>query len=77
MIDYKKLRGEFTEKLSEFDKEMLLNWIDFDRNREVVSKLLNGERVSIQSETIIPHRLTDKRENIDSNDVDSSYAMAA
>lgn len=78
MIDYKQLRSKFTEKLTEFDKEKLLKWIDFDQNREVVGRLLNGESVPIQYKTTTPYKLTDNRETIDSAVGDHhKYAMAA
>ncbi len=43
MIDYKQLKSKFTTTLNEFDKEKILKWIEFDQNREVVGRLLNGE----------------------------------
>ena len=45
MIDYKKLRGEFSKKLQEFDKEKLVKWMEFDCNRDILSRLLHVEVV--------------------------------
>lgn len=77
MIDYKHLRHKFTEKLSEFDKDKLQNWIEFDQNRTALGKLLKGENVTLQYKTSTPYKLTDKRESIDSSVEKYSYEKAS
>jgi len=77
MINYNNLRKKFTNKLKEFNKEKLVKWIEFDNNRDVLNKLLSGERVGIKIVTTRIYKLTDSRENIESTVDDFSSATAA
>ena len=76
MLDYKKLNGEFTKKLNQFDRQMLEQWVSFDQKRDDLEKLLNGEKVPIQVENVSVSKLFDPRESIPSAG-ESNYALAA
>lgn len=76
MLDYKKLNGEFTNKLNQFDRQMLEQWVSFDQKREDLEKLLNGEKVPIQVENISVSKLKDPRESVHAAG-ESNYALAA
>lgn len=41
MLDYKKLRSEFTKKLNQFDEKRLEQWISYDLRRKDLDKLDN------------------------------------
>ena len=64
MLDYKGLRSKFTKALEQFDKEKLERWVAFDSQRETLTKLLSGERVSFVSEVKETNKLSDPRECI-------------
>jgi hypothetical protein len=34
MLDYKKIKSEFTKKLADFDKAKLLSWVKFDKTKQ-------------------------------------------
>lgn len=76
MIDYKELRTQFSQKLQEFDKKKLIKWLEFDLNREILGKLLCGEKVTIRFDTINTSKINDERENTNVAG-DNSYALAA
>jgi hypothetical protein len=76
MLDYKKLKGEFTDNLNQFDRQMLEQWVSFDQKREDLEKLLNGEKVPIQVENISVSKLKDPREYVHAAG-ESNYALAA
>ena len=76
MLDYKKINSEFTKKLTEFDEARLLSWIKFDERRQLLSKLLDGETVSLCLLTKAITKINDNRENRTDNE-SSEFAMAA
>ena len=39
MIDYKKLRKEFTEVLNSYTREELQEWLDMDRKRMALAEM--------------------------------------
>lgn len=79
MIDYQELKKTFKAKLDSFNLEMLSKWIEFDRERDTVSKLLEGETVIIKNTTVSRVTLSDERENICHTSTSQlpKYAMAA
>ena len=76
MLDYKKLRSEFTEKLNLFDEDRLAQWISYDKRRKDLDRLLNGEKVTFHPDDIQVSILNDPRELISSAG-ESNYALAA
>jgi hypothetical protein len=76
MLDYKKLRSEFTEKLNQFDADRLEQWISYDKRRKDLDRLLNGEKVTFHPDDIQVSILNDPRELISSIG-ESNYALAA
>lgn len=76
MIDYKALKDKFSQKLQEFDKQKLATWLEFDQNREQLSKLIAGETIELKLESAKSSKLNDKRENCDVAG-DNNYALAA
>ncbi len=75
MLDYKKLKTDFTQKLLEFDKRDLLRWIRLDESRQL-DKLLCGETVLLFYLTKKVTKITDNRENR-TVDESSDFATAA
>ncbi len=76
MLNYKKLKSEFTKKLAEFDEAKLLSWVKFDENRQLLEKLLSGETVSLFYLTKEVTKLNDHRENRTLKE-SSDFAIAA
>lgn len=76
MLDYKKLKTEFTEKLAHFNEAMLLKWIKFDESRTILGKLLDGESIPLKYETERTNKINDIRENINILN-NCEFAMAA
>ena len=77
MLDYKKLKNEFTNKLQQFDKEQLQQWVAFDNNRAMITNLLDGKEVIIHWDTLMASKLSDPREQINTSSSNNSFAMAA
>lgn len=77
MFDYQILKIKFSQRLGTFGQEELLRWIDFDRNREAVSKLIAGETIKIENSILNKLIQFDERENISCEAGESNYAMAA
>ena len=48
MLNYKELSQKFTEILSEFDESKLNQWLEFDKKRDLYSRVTSGEKVKIQ-----------------------------
>ena len=76
MLDYKKLSNGFSAKLQQFDEIKLLEWLEFDNNRNLLSKLLNGETVSLKLVTTEFKKIDDFREAISNLD-NNEFAFAA
>lgn len=76
MLDYKKLSRDFTDRLNQFDKDRLEQWVSFDLKREILNKLLDGENVLINVANVHVSKLVDPRENINLAG-ESNYALAA
>lgn len=77
MMNYDKLRMEFTEELNSYDKESLLKWIEQDEKRLFFEGLLTGEINVNAYSAELPHQMSDPRENIDYEYDVSAYALAA
>lgn len=79
MIDYQDLKNKFRATLDTFNVEMLSRWIEFDQERDTVSKLLGGETVNVKNTTVNRVTLSDDKDKISlSSTIESSqYAMAA
>ncbi len=52
MLDYEKLSVEFDNLLKEVTKETYEAWVDFDELRAIAYSVQNGDRVTIQSNSI-------------------------
>lgn len=76
MLNYKKLKAEFTKTLAEFDEATLRNWVKFDENRQLLEKLLDGETVFLSPLTKKVTTISDNRENRTTNE-SSEFATAA
>jgi len=46
MLDYKKIKSEFTKKLAEFDEAKLLSWVKFDECR-LKHPVINNDTVTL------------------------------
>jgi hypothetical protein len=79
MIDYQDLKNKFRATLDTFNVEMLSRWIDFDQERDTVSKLLGGETVNVKNTTVNRVTLSDDKDKISLSSAteSSQYAMAA
>jgi hypothetical protein len=77
MLNYQDLSFKFTEKLNTFSKEQLLRWVEFDQYRDTISKLVEGETVTVINTILSQNKLSDSREDINLIAGNSSYAMAA
>ncbi|MCC7467225.1 MAG: hypothetical protein IT261_13185 [Saprospiraceae bacterium] len=77
MLDYSKLDKAFDNALKRFSKDSLEGWLAFDRERELLEKLRNGEAVDLSHNTQVS-KLLDKRESYNLTLMESNnYALAA
>ena len=78
MLNYKELDAKFTQLLSNFSKEDLKAWLEFDKQREMLDRLLNGETVTFHSPAFNPQRVSLVENNhISVPGGNYQYAMAA
>ncbi len=73
MLDYNKLRKDFTQTLQAFDHGKLMEWVIYDLNRTVSEQIFEGK---ISYSTIGINKLSDPREVI-SNKGNNNYILAA
>lgn len=76
MLNYKKLSNDFSVRLKQFDDIKLLQWVEFDNNRNFLDKLLNGETVSLKLVPAKIQKINDLRESISNLD-NYDFAFAA
>lgn len=77
MLDLQELDRKFTERLNSFSREDLVRWLEFERNRSAVSKLIAGETVNIENSTLSQLIQIDKIEKVSFELGESNYTMAA
>ena len=77
MLDYQELDAKFTQLLSKFSKEDLQAWVEFDKQREMLDRLLNGETVTFHSSEFHVKEFQGDFENVSSSAGNYQYAMAA
>lgn len=76
MLNYKSLSLKFTERLKTFNAEKIEQWMAFDRERDVVSQALKGEKVQVCTKSITIVQLSDPTESINSAP-DHQWCIAA
>jgi hypothetical protein len=79
MLNYKKLSEEFTNKLNEYSKAQLKQWMVFDQNREWLSKLVSENKIEFELEhrSIESTKIDDSRETVLLVNNSFEYALAA
>lgn len=77
MLNYKELDMKFTQLLVDFSKEDLQAWVEFDKQREMIDLLLNGEIVTFQSPEYPAKSFQGDIESISIFAGNYQYAMAA
>ena len=76
MLNYKELSEKFTDILSEFDESKLNQWLEFDKKRDLYSRIISGEKVKIDFDIIKPIVIVDPKEIINYSD-NQNYSLAA
>jgi len=76
MLNYKELSEKFTDILSEFDESKLNQWLEFDKKRDLYSRIISGEKVKIDFDIKKPIVIVDPKEIINYSD-NQNYSLAA
>jgi len=76
MLNYKELSEKFTDILSEFDEPKLNQWLEFDKKRDLYSRIISGEKVKIDFDIKKPIVIVDPKEIINYSD-NQNYSLAA